>query len=153
MGIRFISIALIFGLAAGAVLAKADEPLWGRWLFYKLQFRGQERPPFNPDLILHWEFLESGYELLGWEREGQPGFCHRLAKYTYRDSILRNEVVWVSQENAYECSADPDMQMGRKSVTKVTLHDGDLWLHMSINEEPLIYIFKRIRALSSNLGQ
>lgn len=119
-------------------------PLWGKWQFKELIFEGERRPPFNPNLILTFEFFESGESILRWERSNEEGFCERRGRWSWDGVHLRDEVIWVNPENNRDCSMDPDMQLGRKTVSRAELVDGDIHLHLPVNESVLIYIFKKL---------
>jgi hypothetical protein len=139
---------LLTSLHASACLPPASpetprSPLIGKWQFYKVIYKGEERPPFNPSLILTFEFKDDGEDILRWERQGESGFCERKGRWNYADNFLEDEVVWVNPENNRDCGMDPDMRMGNKTRTRAELHKGDFHLYFPVNEEILVYVFKR----------
>lgn len=141
-------IALLFltGTTSAASEIASRSPIVGRWQFYKILFRGEEHPPFTSNLILTFEFNPGGSDRLHWTRDGQHGFCERTGRYQWspQQSLLMDEITWVNPENAPGCARDPDMTLGRRTETKVEIADGELNLWLSVGDEPLIYVWKRM---------
>ncbi len=117
--------------------------LHGKWKFTKFIYQGQEHPPLNPNLQLYFEFYKTGTNRLWWYRSDERGFCERIGIYSYQEDKLTDEIVWVNPQNNFDCSKDPDMQMGRKSTTLVEILDYQLRIHMSLAGEPFIYIWEK----------
>jgi len=115
----------------------------GRWLFYKIIFRGQDRPPFSDNLVLSFEFSPDGKSFLHWERTGENGFCERRGEYTYDGETLRDKIVWVNPKNNWDCGRDPDMQLGKETITPLKVIDGELHTELSLSGEALVYVWKK----------
>lgn len=127
----------------------AEDPstqILGKWQFYKYHYQGSERPLPNPNLILTFEFLADGSNVLHWERQGQEGFCERKGSYTITNGQLSDRVTWVNPQNAVECSRDPDMRVGRTAVVPVSFRNSDFWLHLTLSGDVLIYVWKKLES-------
>ena len=123
-------------------VASAAE-LSGHWRFVAVRYAGTERPPPNPDLALIFEFEKDGSDRLLWSRKGIPGGCERRAWYQYANDLLAEVVTWSNPANIAECQADPDMQVGRQSMTPLRLVSGRLELDMSVADQKLTYLWQR----------
>ena len=97
----------------------------------------------NPDLNLRFTFFDAGTERLYWDRGG-PEFCERFAHYKIQGSILQQEIYAINPGNAAECAKDPDMQLGKKTATKMSFSSNELFLFFQLGEEELIYVFKGV---------
>lgn len=139
---------LILALALTMIIAVPGQSrasgLVGDWIFYKVIYQGEERPPFSPNLQLTFTFFEDGTDILRYTRANEEGFCERKGEYTYQKGILNDEVIWVNPANNSDCSLDPDMQKGNVTKTKVEIVNGDLHLYLTLSGEPLIYVWKRV---------
>ena len=138
-----ILLALGFALSAGANASPSAE-IVGGWRVYKLIVDGVERPPFNPDLIIDFEFGPDQRSRLAWHREGESGFCERHGLYSYDGEILRDKITWVNPRNNSDCAADPDMQLGKEIVQPAVIKGGELLTEFPVDDQKLVFVWKRI---------
>lgn len=117
--------------------------LVGLWIFTSLLYQGHEIPPPNPALRLQYEFSEDGTNALRYHRDGEQGHCERRALYQFDGESLLQEVVWVDPGNASWCGQDSDMQLGRKTCSRVWFKDGRLYLDIGMGDEIISYIWNR----------
>lgn len=115
----------------------------GVWLFSGLLYQGQTLPLPNPDLKLYFEFDASGSDILHYRRVGEVGQCRRKASYRFSGNELYQKIVWVDPENAVWCSQDPDMQMGRESVTPAWLDADHLYLRFQMGDQDIVYVMDK----------
>lgn len=118
--------------------------LVGNWLFYKVIYQGAERPPFNPDLIITFDFHPDGTDRLFWTRRGEHFYCERFGTYDYDGQWLTDEITWVNPKNGPGCNSDPDMQQGRRTSTRLELKQGELFLYFPVGDDLLIYVWKKL---------
>lgn len=124
-----------------------NQSLVGKWLYYKYIYKNQEFFPPNPDLNMTFDFWPDGKDFLRWNHiggDGQRGACEREGVYQWSEGKLTDRITWVNPDNALGCGADPDMQLGRESSTVAEIRNGDFWLHLSLGNEALIYVWKRL---------
>lgn len=117
--------------------------IFGKWQWYKYIYEGAEYPPSNPNLNLVFEFFPNGRDRLFWERSGQPGFCERYGNYIFKSCRLLDQVTWVNPQNAMGCGSDPDMRVGRVTVSQLEIIDDELYLHLDLSGRPFIYVWRR----------
>lgn len=135
---------VLAGLPGENAQSIATSEIEGRWIFHKMIYRGGEHPPLNPDLVILFEFRSDGTDRLFWTRLNQPGgFCERLAYYSYSAPFLSEEVYWANPENARECARDPDMIPGKQGTSRLEREGEELFLHLGLGDEPLIYVWRR----------
>jgi hypothetical protein len=127
----------------GAVPTTPNE-LLGNWLYYRLYYQDHFQEPLSPELRLTFSFYDNGEDNLQWYRTNQPGTCERRGKFTFDGKNLDDLVIWVSPKNHMSCGSDPDMQLGKHSVTRAEIKDGEFWLYLSLGAEDFVYVFKRI---------
>jgi hypothetical protein len=129
---------------ASAVPLRIDlsSQLWGRWQFTGYIYGGEFQPPPNPNLVLTFEFLEDGTNILKWYRKNEKGFCERKGKYSYDGEKLSEEIVWVNPDNSFECWRDPDMMLGRKQITPIKREENHLKMVLPLADETLLYIWE-----------
>lgn len=113
----------------------------GVWRFVGHVYRGEVIPPFNDKLVLTFEFLEDGTNILKWYRLGENGFCERTANYQYDGKNLVQEVIAVNPKNSFECGQDSDMRIGTKSISSFYKNANNMYLELPLGEETLIYIW------------
>lgn len=123
----------------------AQASIVGHWFYYEKIYRGQLMPePPESTLRLHFRFSATGESQLTWWHEGSPEFCERKGSYSVENNLLIDTVIWLNPANSHECSADPDMQLGRVTKTPISFEGPDLFLHLHIGDDPLIYVWKRL---------
>lgn len=127
-----------------ALLAQTTPQLHGEWRLSAMIYRGNEVPPLNPNLNLRWSFFENGTERLYWDRSDEDGFCERFANYEVSDGKLWEKVYAVNPMNNSTCNQDPDMHVGRETVTKIEIISQKILLHLSLGDEELIYVLKEV---------
>ncbi len=124
-------------------LMSAERDIVGVWRFDRIILDGEERPPFNPDLIIEFNFREDGSDTLLWYRNNEKGFCERDGRYAFDGEFLRDKVTWVNPQNRFDCSRDPDMQLGRETSTPTVLKNGELYMTFQVDDQSLTYIWTR----------
>jgi len=139
-----ILFVLLATALACSVYADTESPLHGEWTMTSMIYRGAEVPPLNPNLNLRWSFYENGTERLYWSRLNEPGFCERFANYKVSDGRLLEKVFAVNPLNNRECLQDPDMQLGRETVTRIDIQPQQILLHLALGDEELIYVLKEV---------
>jgi len=127
-----------------SVGAKADIVLQGEWVLTGMIYRGAEIPPLNPNLNLRWSFFSNGTERLYWDRKGEKGFCERFANYQITDTQIHEEVFAVNPLNSPECAKDPDMQVGRRTSSKIEIQEQKILLYLQMGDEELVYVLKQV---------
>lgn len=115
--------------------------LSGFFLFSYLIFRGAEFPKPNPDLNMWFHFENQSVNTLHYTRANETGFCERKALYDYDGKTLRQKVIWVHPNNANWCTNDPDMQMDKETVSKMTSKENKLFLDLNLGEDVLTLVW------------
>lgn len=141
--------ALILSLFTSISYARAerilasDRDIVGNWRFDRIILDGEERPPFNPDLIIEFNFREDGSDTLLWYRNNEKGFCERDGRYAFDGEFLKDKVTWVNPQNRLDCARDPDMQLGRETSTPAVMKNGELYMTFEVDDQTLTYIWTR----------
>lgn len=131
----------------------SDLMIQGRWQFYKKIWDGIEMPePPAATLRLFFEFSENKESRLYWWHEGEGDWCERKGEYSLQEGQLVDTITWVNPKNSRFCSNDPDMQLGRITRTPVSINNGDLWLHLHLGDDPLIFVWKKLPSDPSGLS-
>lgn len=113
----------------------------GQWKYSAYSYEGRRQPMPNPDLDLRFTFFADKTSTLKWSYANEEGFCERQGLYEIdNDGWLFQKVTWVNPGNHFSCSRDPDMQMGKESLTRVQIKEDELWLELELNGQPFIYI-------------
>ena len=127
--------------------ALSDE-LKGEWKYKFYIYDGQNYPPSNPDLDMRFKFTDENLSILRWQVIGETQFCERHAIYELRSpDLIYQKIVWVHPDNHSSCGADPDMQLGRQSITAFAVEGSRLQLKLELNGKPYIYIFEKLEIL------
>lgn len=117
----------------------------GRWRYYKFVYEDRVHPPLSPNLVMEYEFYPNGTNRLHWTRTGEHSYCERRGMYIYRDCFLMDKITWINQkQNTRECASDPDMKVGRETITELDFQEGDLVLHLQLGDKPFQYIWQRM---------
>ncbi len=118
----------------------SESLLWGKWKYIGFIYKGhfQKRP--NPNLILTFEFLKDGNDILRWSYLNEKGFCERKGEYSYNGTHLTDKIIWVNPENAIGCQKDPDMIKDRIQITPVRRLKDRLHLEIPLSDEAFIYV-------------
>ena len=123
----------------------ALSPIVGSWIFSAMIVGGQERPPFNPDLKMCFEFSEQQESHLKYFRTNEKGQCERWGQYSYDGIKLHDKVVRVNPENRSECGMDTDMRLGTETFTPVHVaQDGRLFMKIPVGDDEIYLIYNRI---------
>lgn len=121
-----------------------NEDLIGQWRYDGFVYEGKRHPIPNPDLNLTFTFFPENRVRLFWNRNNEPGYCEREARYDLTDDKLYQKITWVNPNNAAECQKDPDMQMGTESVTPIRkVSPTELHLIFDLNGKEFDYILRR----------
>ncbi len=139
-----ISLVLILSFSARASIPLTGLNIVGSWKFVSFLYQGQMHPPLESNLNLIFQFSANGQESLSWTRTGEPGFCQAGATYQIIHNQLHTKITSINPQNNYDCSSDPDMQLGKESITPVELRSGQLFLNIGLSGEDLFYIFEPI---------
>lgn len=122
------------------LLAQTSLALTGSWKFSEIIYNNQRMPRPSPDLNLVWTFFENGTERLYWDRGNTNIFCERFAFYFEKNQEIYEETFALNPKNAADCSKDPDMKVGHKTSNPISFHFNEIWLHLDLAGEELIYV-------------
>ena len=118
--------------------------LLGLWIYSGLVFHGQPINKPNPDLVIYYQFSSERHNTIFYFRQGERGFCERLAEYKVENKNIVQTNIAANENNADFCDQDPDMQMNRLSITEFEIVDGKLLLHLPLGEDRLTYVWTKI---------
>lgn len=134
-------IFLVLFLSSSWAFAQS---ITGTWHFTEIIYRGQRQPKPSDDLFLTWTFFENGTSRLYWDRGDKKIFCERFAHYSLNSNTLTEVTFSVNPLNATDCRKDPDMQENEKASTSISFYKNELWLHLDLSGEELIYILSKL---------
>lgn len=140
------TIACLIQTVTAPTLAKAQKnshPIVGIWHFVGYMYDGHELPKPNPELEIIFEFHADKTNRLFWFRHGQTGFCDRQGQYDISETHIEELVVWVNPENNFNCSKDPDMQMGRQAKFPYRFNGERLETRVYVGDMDVWYIWER----------
>jgi hypothetical protein len=112
----------------------------GSWQYIHYIYKDQIFPKPNPSLYLTWTFFENGSERLYWDYGDNQIFCERWGRFELKPNYLVEEVLFLNPKNSSDCSRDPDMQIPRKTTTKISFSEDHIHLHLQVGDEELIYV-------------
>jgi hypothetical protein len=118
--------------------------LLGKWDYYKYIYKGTIQFPRDQDTHLYYEFIEGGRSVLLWKNDAERMYCERRGLFYNTDKSIVDEVVWVHPSNSRECGQDPDMRVGRTTVTPFRIVEDELHLDLPLGDDFLTYVFKRM---------
>lgn len=98
----------------------------------------------NPSSDSILSFFADGTDRLYWWHEGDADFCERRGEYSIELPLLVDKIVWVNPKNTFQCSRDPDMQLGKIARTPTSFSGGDFLLHLPLGDETLTYVWQKI---------
>jgi len=127
------------------LLAEAGIKLSGEYKLVGHIYKGVEIPLMNPNLNMRLTFFENGTDRLYWDRIGEHGFCERFSNYKIENGHISESVYAVNPNNSFECTKDPDMNVGRKTTSKIDINDQRILLYLQLSDEEFVYIFKEIK--------
>lgn len=119
--------------------------LIGLWIYSGLIFHGVPIEKPSPELVIYFQFTSQTENSLFYFRQEQRGFCERKADYTIKGNYLAQTVKSADEENADVCSSDPDMQIGRYSMTRFEIVNDQLYLYLSLGDDELIYVWSKVQ--------
>lgn len=134
----FVVIAILF-----SQLTLAQEII-GRWQYFQYIYKDNVFKPHDPTLKVIYELNENGDSHLYWQNEDLSVFCERRGKFSFDSTHIADTVTWINPHNTATCSRDPDMRQGLSTKTQYTIQDDVLSLVLYINEDPLLYMMKRL---------
>lgn len=138
-------LLLLILLMLALPLSAFSEGIAGTWFYYKKIYQGHEMPePPEAKLRLYISFSRDGISRLWYWHEGDGDFCERRGVYEWENSLLHDRITWVNPRNSSYCSQDPDMQLGHESYTPLSLNGGEIWLSVSVGDESLIYVWRKV---------
>jgi hypothetical protein len=133
----------LFGMALTS--GEKLSPIVGSWQYYKYIYKGNTFFPRDTETKLFYDFSENGQSALVWKNDVDNIYCERRGLYFLNDGKIHDEVVWLSPKNTRDCSRDPDMRLGNKSVTNYRINsESDLEIDIAVADEFLAYVFKKI---------
>lgn len=117
--------------------------LIGIWLYTSLIYNGNPIPRPDSDLQMYFTFVNESENEIFYYRKSQQGFCKRVASYRVEQSRLIQKITSVDPKNADFCAEDPDMQLGRESISEFTTNDDTLFLHLPLGDETLTFVWTK----------
>ncbi len=117
--------------------------LIGIWLYTSLIYNGQPTPRPDTDLQMYFNFVNESENEIFYYRKSLPGFCRRLATYRIENNLLIQKITALDPKNADFCSEDPDMQLGRESISEFTVSNETFLLHLPLGEETLTFVWTK----------
>ena len=112
----------------------------GDWKYTSYTYEGQTVSIPHPELDLHFTFTKDGISRLSWHPADDGSICERTALFEVRaDNELYQKITWVNPNNDPSCAIDPDMQMGKESVTHYRIEPGKLMFDLELGGKPFIY--------------
>jgi hypothetical protein len=94
--------------------------------------------------VIYYQFQNQFENTLFYFRQGERGFCERNASYSVESGLISQTITAVNEMNSNVCSQDPDMQMGRRAVTRFEIRDGQLYLFLNLGDDELIYVWTKV---------
>jgi len=111
-----------------------------------MEYQGEILPKRDPRLTLKYTFNDNGTSELYWTYDEGQSFCHRKGLYLYNEakSILEDISTWINPNNKADCSMDPDMQLGKRSVTPISWTNcGKLKTEIPLGNETIYYVWEK----------
>lgn len=119
--------------------------LLGIWIFTAVIYQGHLMDPPNPNLHLYYTFMSETRNEIYYYRDDEKGSCKRWADYSAGEQSIEQTVVEVDPLNMDSCSNDSDMLMNSHSVVKYEITNDQLYLHLPLGEEEIVYIFSKVQ--------
>lgn len=147
-----ILLCLIFFLSFKAQAVSDGSEFFGKWLYYKMVYKGELIDPLNPQLVMIFTFQENGINNLSFHKNDEEGFCERTAVWMYDDAKkeLHQQVTWANPANRADCSNDPDFQVGHESFSPFKLDQGQLYLSVPLSDETVQLVWKKLVSVSDH---
>jgi hypothetical protein len=137
-----LSVLQLLSLLSHA--APKSEEMVGSWLAVGYYYEDQFIQPPDPQLTLTFDFMQDGTHRLFWRMKGETTFCERKGTWHLKDDQLFIEATWVNPENGPQCSGDPDMQVGTKTQSPVSIQNEQLWIELPFGDSVMIYVWDPI---------
>jgi hypothetical protein len=137
-------LATDFSTICSTELSSEPRSVMGRWRHVGLIYDGTRMPPRDARLDLRYELYESQISRLAWTYDNWRTLCERFAYFEINSNQIVDEVIWVNPENRDECSLDPDMQLGKKSITPFLFEGENLLLEIPFGADSIYYEWERV---------
>ena len=125
--------------------SKIQNQIIGQWLYIGYTYQDEFHSPIDDSLELIFSFESNGSDDLIWRYKDSMGKCHRRGEYIIENSILIDKIVWVDPDNMNACGSDPDMQIGRITMTPVEIVGDRLLMKLELSGEPFVYTLQRLK--------
>lgn len=113
----------------------------GSWKAIGYFYEGQFVQPEDPQLTLTFDFYADGTHRLYWKMKTDKFFCERKGLWRVEGDQLFMEVTWVNPESGSSCFQDPDMQMGKKTQSRIEVKNNQLLLEIPFSDSVIIYVY------------
>ena len=143
------SISLILIPFLGMLLPKIvwSQPscnMLGEWKYVAFEYEGETQPLPNPDLDLRFIFSIDTV-LLKWHYEREDEFCESLSEYDLRENNwMYQKVFWLNPNNHSSCAKDPDMKLGKESLTHYSCPENKFFLDLELGGKPFVLVLEKI---------
>lgn len=117
--------------------------LIGIWLYTSLIYQGAPVPRPDENLQMYFIFTGENENQLFYYRKDREGECRRTASYYYDQNKIYQKITSVDPSNAAECESDPDMQLGRESISELEVNESCMYLTLPLGDETLTYVWQR----------
>lgn len=138
MSILFLAIKMMAVFSHGA---PTSEELTGSWRAVGYYYQDQFIQPPDPQLTLTFDFLADGTHRLFWKMKGETTFCERKGTWLLKEDQLFIESTWVNPDNGPQCNGDPDMKVGTKTQSKISIQNEQLWIELPFGDSLMIYVW------------
>lgn len=129
------------------------EQLIGIWLYTSLIYQGHPMPPLDETLQMYFIFNNENENQLFYHHTNREGQCRRTAKYSYSENKMYQKIVDVDTGNASECAEDPDMQLGRESISDLKVTGNCMYLELPLGDETLTYVWQKTGAAEADCNR
>lgn len=126
------------------------EHLIGIWLYTSLIYQGVPYPRPDTNLQMYFIFNTETENQLFYYRNSETGHCKRTAHYFFEQNKIYQTVTNVDSTNAPECADDPDMQLGRESISDLEVTESCMYLTLPLGDETLTYVWQKADSEGAN---
>ncbi|MGZ3725911.1 MAG: hypothetical protein ACXWQQ_08920 [Pseudobdellovibrio sp.] len=117
--------------------------LLGIWLYTSLIYQGHPIDRPDPSLQMYFIFNNANENELYYYHTSENGSCRRKASYVLENGKLMQKITFVEESNANFCNDDPDMQLGRESVSELQIDGDHLYLKLPLGDETITYVWTK----------
>lgn len=146
----FINRLMFFMFVTCPILLPANQvdagAIIGKWQFKGIILKDEYQDRPNPNLILTYEFLADGTDIMRWTRLNEKGFCERRGEWYYDEGHLHDKVVWINPDNNMDCGSDPDMKLGKETVNPMWREGNQLFLELPFSDDVILYVWDLLAA-------